>query len=61
MGIQLYLAALSTAFEVLLGLQTIIVSHNPRQVRGGVFFAKDHYGCLSNTSDECFPPFPWCP
>lgn len=39
MRIQLYLAVLSTAFEVLLGLQAIIISHNTCQARGGgVFF-----------------------
>lgn len=38
--IQLYVAVLSTAFEVLLGLQAIIKSHKTCQVRGGVFFGK---------------------
>lgn len=42
MRIQLYLAVLSTAFEVLLGLQAIIISHNTCQVRDGSFFGKDN-------------------
>lgn len=43
MRIQLYLAVLSTAFEVLLGLQPIVISQNTFQVRGlWVFLGKDN-------------------